>query len=315
MTPTSTPSPIVSLDLHESTGVRSPKRAEAHSSGRRIALLGAGLACFAALSSCGEQQAAPAPGSENPELVIQRLIELSTELDPTLTSDYHDRHFHAKNAFVTEMRGASRGVGLAALRTFQEFQEGAERQPDLVMNNLLDVAAHAATEETVPLLEVLTLEYGHDISDRTQGMLLLGQVAPARAVELLTPLLKKTKNTSTMPDDEFILRAFIDGCTLSGADPVPVLADVASNIFKQDAARHRALQELGNHSDPLAQETLRFMLVESTGNSYVRIKTAQSILKSFPREQACAIFLEVSQKEADINFLQFLADMIQDNCE
>ena len=289
---------------------RSVGRAQTHAPIHCCALRGAVLASLLALAGCSVENAAEAR-----DLSIQRLIELSTGLDPTLTSDYHDRHFLAGEAYVAEMRQAPRELGLEALRTFQEFSAGAERQPDKVMRNLLDVAAHAATEETVPLLEKLTLEYGHDISDRTEGMLLLGEVAPARAVEILTPLLKKTKQTSTMPNDEFILKAYVDGCTRSGADPVPILVDVASNIYKQDYARTLAIKELGHHQDLLAQQTLRFLLVESTGNAYLRIKTAQAILESFPREQACAIFQEVSQKEADENFLLFLADIIQDNCE
>jgi len=294
-----------------SAASRPAESALAHARSLDRALAGAALACLlAALAGCTEEQAAPGPA-----LSIQRLIELSTDLDPTLTSDYHDRHFLAGEAYLAEMRQAPHELGLEALQTFKEFAAGPERKPDKVMRNLLDVAAHAATEETVPLLETLTLEYGHDISDRTEGMLLLGEVAPKRAVEILTPLLKKTKQTSTMPNDEFILKAYIDACNRSGTDPVPILVDVASNIYKQDYARTLAIKELGNHQDLLAQQTLRFLLVESTGNSYLRIKTAQAILKSFPREQACAIFEEVSQKEADDNFLLFLADIIQDNCE
>jgi hypothetical protein len=165
------------------------------------------------------------------------------------------------------------------------------------------------------LLEKLTMTYGHKIDIRTEAALFLGEVVPARAVELLGPELLKRKRTSTMPDDEFMLRAYVKGCEGSGADPVPVLVSVATDIFKQDAARHQAAQELGNHPVELSLQALRAILVESTGNAYLRIKAAQAIRKAFPREEACAIFEEIATHEADENFLKFLADMIQENCE
>ena len=133
-------------------------------------------------------------------------------------------------------------------------------------------------------------------------------------VELIGPLLV-TKRTSTMPADEFMLKAYVEGCELSGQDPVKVLVNVATNIFKEEAARHQAVEELGNHKTKLAQQALRAILVESTGNAYLRRKAAQAMRKSYPREEACAIFLEVSQLEADMHFQRFIEDMIQDNCE
>ncbi len=246
--------------------------------------------------------------------LIDRLVELSTPLDLTLTSDHHDRQLHARNALLEELRKSSETVGLEALERFEQVEAQTEEAPLLVRVYLLDIAAHAATERTQPLLETLTLEYGHKIDIRTEAMLLLGKVAPARAVELLGPLLL-TKRTSTMPEDELMLKAYVEGCELSGADPVPVLVKIATNIFKQAAARHRAVQELGKHKTQLAQHALRAILVESTGNAYLRRKAAQSIRKSMPREEACAIFREVVKMEADMHFQRFMMDMIEDNCE
>jgi len=247
--------------------------------------------------------------------MVDRLIELSEPLDPTLTSDHHDRRLHEVRAALAEMRQAPPEVGRLALRTFQEKEKNPEEVPDAVRRHLLIVAAHSAPAETTPLLETMTMKYGHKMEMRAEAAFLLGEVAPTRAVELLGPELKKKRPTSTMPDDEFLLRAYVTGCKGSGADPVPVLASVVTNIFKQDAARHQAAEELGNHSDPLAQQALRAILVESTGNSYLRIKAAQAIRKALPREEACAIFELIAQQEADTNFLEFLADMIQENCE
>jgi len=249
------------------------------------------------------------------ERAIEHLIELATDLDPTLTSDHHDRHLNARRAYVAELRKGSHELGLLALETFHEKEEQAEPVPLMVRYKLLEVAAHTAPTETVPVLEQLLLEYGHEIGIRTQATELLGLVAPARAVELIRPYLQRTKATSTMPADEFLLKAYIQGCAGSDQDPVPIVADVATNIFKDDAARHLAVKELGKHDSRLAQMALRQILVESTGNAYLRRKAAQAIRNSFAREEACAIFAEVSLMEADNSFLEFLGDMIEENCE
>ena len=292
------------------------ERAQAHSD-RSLATLCI-LALLGGLGGCDKApedaaQAAEASSSAAVGLV-DRLVELSTPLDPTLTSDHHDRQLHARRALLDELRASSPAVGREALARFREVEASPEEAPVLVRVYLLDIAAHAATEETEPLLEQLTLEYGHKMDIRTEAMLLLGQVAPQRAVTLIEPLLVE-KRTSTMPADEFMLRAYVNGCAGSGHDPVPTLVDVATNIFKEDAARHQAVQELGKHKALLAQQALRAILVESTGNAYLRRKAAQSMRATFPREQACAIFREVASKEADMHFQRFIEDMIRDNCE
>ncbi len=276
--------------------------------------------CMGTQSSCGDQAQSAAEAqvqakSENTAKAIERLIELSTGLDPTLTSDHHDRHLHARRAFMEEIRQGSKEIGLAALDRFLEVEEQVEVAPILVRVNLLDVAAYTATEETQPLLETLLLEYGHRIDIRTEATLLMGKVSPARAVELIAPILKRTKNTSTMPADEFLLAAYINGCKGSNQDPTGILADVATNIYKEDSARHLAVKELGNQDSKLARLALRQILVESTGNAYLRRKAAQAIRKSFAREEACEIFQLIATREADNNFLMFLGDMIEENCE
>lgn len=280
-----------------------------------LALLVCGVASCGG-SSNGESSAADSSSSAaSNEKAIERLIYLATPLDPTLTSDHHDKHLHQRRAYVAELRKGSRELGQLALKTYQEKEEEAEPVSLMVRYKLLEVASYAATEDTVPVLEMLLLEYGHEIGIRTQATELLGHVAPARAVELITPLLQRTKATSTMPDEEFLLKAYVLGCEGSGQDPVKILADVATNIYKNDAARHLAVKELGNHDSRLAQMALRQILVESTGNAYLRRKAAQSIRKSFAREEACAIFEQISTMEADNSFLEFLGDMIEENCE
>lgn len=311
--PSDTPLPSASFP----SGSAHCRGAQAHA--RRTA----GSLALALLASLALAACEPIDGADKDSLAssvdtdkaIERLVELSTDLDPTLTSDYHDRHLHARRAYVEELRRAPKPIGLAALEAFKEVEEQSESAPILVRVNLLDIAAHCATEETVPLLETLVVEYGHRIDIRTEATLLLGTVAPERAVAILTPLLQRTKSISTLPADEFLLQAYVRGCEGSGTDPVPILADVATNIFKEDAARHLAVRELGKHKTLYSQQALRSILVESTGNAYLRRLAAQSIREVYSQEEACAIFELVATMEADNNFLAFLADIIQDNCE
>jgi len=309
--------------LHHSTAVERlefarPARALAHAPRRPFAQAAAGLLVAALLSACGSEDPLSTGGHLSPEArqaSIDRLVMLSEPLDPTLTSDHHDRRLHQVRAALAELSQAPPEVGRLALETFLEKEKNPDDVPQAVRRHLLMVAARSDPQEATPLLEKMTMEYGHKIEMRTEACLLLGEVAPRRAVELLGPELEKRRATSTMPDDEFLLRAYVEGCRRSGTDPVPVLVDVVTNIFKQDAARHQAAEELGNYPTPLALQALRAILIESTGNSYLRIKAAQSIRKAFPREEACAIFEEVATHEADDNFLEFMADMIQENCE
>ncbi|MFT7667657.1 MAG: HEAT repeat protein [Planctomycetota bacterium] len=294
------------------------QRALALNSRCPIALAALGLWVISALPSCSESQSASLDSEQAKKStvdMVQHLIELSTPLDPTLTSDHHDKHLHARRAYLNELRGASHEVGLHALDKFLEVEEQTEPAAVLVRINLLDVAAHAATEETSPLLVSLFTEYGHKMDIRSEAIMLLGQTDPALAVEILTPVLMHTKRTSTMPADEFMLKAFVYGCEGSGQNPVPVLANVATNIHKGDAARHQAVHELGKHKELLANQALRSILVESTGNAYLRRKAAQALRDSMPREQACEVFELIASHEADNNFLMFLGDMIEDNCQ
>ena len=74
------------------------------------------------------------------------------------------------------------------------------------------------------------------------------------------------------------------------------------------------MKQLGNHPDPLGRQALEIILIESTGNGYIRRMAAQSLRKTLPAEEACALFKEVSKLEAETNFLVFLLDVIAETC-
>lgn len=261
------------------------------------------------LPACNKTLAVPS--NRTPEQEIEHLVEALTPMDETWTSDVKDAWFHNTVEIVGELKGAGPEVGEEALRYLRE--EGHEAIG--VEVGLLTVAAFADPEGTQPYLEELIFEYGHTIHRRAEAVLLLSEIAPHRAVELFDPHLRDPRQHKTYPDAEFFVRGYISAANRIHHDSVDLLADVTTNIWHQDAARHFAVRELGNHRSEIGRQALQITLIESTGNGYLRRLAAQALVKSLPRETACQIFGTVANKEADQNFLQFLIDVITENCK
>ncbi|HJO26888.1 MAG: hypothetical protein CMK00_01095 [Planctomycetes bacterium] len=260
----------------------------------------------------GEQATSvSASADSSPEAAaITQLVRALTPPDLTWTSDRLDARFHAGRELLGRLKQGDPELGREALRRLL-----ADNPEEItVRNGLLEVGAHSAPVDARPLLDQLVLEYGHRMSDRTEAVRLLAETSPARAEEILGPLLRQERLRQTMPDQEFLLAGWLTACERTGTDPVEVLATVAGNIFMQDAARHRAVQELGEHPGTLSRATLEVVLVESTGNGYLRRKAAQALASSLPAETACSIFKEVAEKEADRNMLIFLLNILEEVC-
>jgi len=271
---------------------------------------------FAALSlgtACGpdaEQGPIPSTDDERVEAEIEELIRLLTPLDPTLTSDHHDRHLHAQRAHQKKLEASGVEIGRAAITAFRDNRQ----ETATVRRGLLQVAARSAPSDAAPLLEKLVTEYGHPLDERAEATLLFGEAAPERALEVLEPMCRRTKRNETLPHDEFLIRGWVKACENLAISPVPVLVDNATNITKDQTSRHFAVKQLGNHEDPLGRQALQIILIESTGNGYIRRMAAQSLQKTVSAEEACALFKEVADLEAETNFLKFLMDMIAETC-
>ncbi len=260
--------------------------------------------------ACERADGAGAAAREAAEARVQELIEVLTPLDRTVTSDITDQQFIRGQELLAELATAGPEVGRAALRA---LQVQATRVVD-VERGLLAVGARAATADAVPLLENMVTQYGPALDLRTEAALLLAEVAPERAIPILEPMVLRRKTNQTMPPAEFLVRAWCTACDRTGRSPVPELCDVATNLFQEEAARVRAVKELGRRPDPRGEKALRAILVESTGDGYLRRMAAQAIRDTLPRETACDVFRQVGDKEADLNFLRFLADMVDKNC-
>lgn len=251
-----------------------------------------------------------APPAPSPEARVAELVDALTPIPETVTSDIADAHFHRGMQLMAELSAAEPEVGRAALRALQARKDKVIQ----VERGLLTVAAKSATADALPLLENLVSQYGPSLDLRTEAALLLGEVAPERAIPILEPMvLRKTRNQTT-PPVEFLVVAWCTACDKTGRSPVPELCDVATNLFQEGSARVRAVKELGKRPDPRGEKALRAILVESTGDGYLRRMAAQALLATLPREAACAVLREVGDKEADLNMLRFLADMVDKLC-
>jgi hypothetical protein len=276
------------------------------------------LALVVALPACdrkgaGGSSAAAAGGS--PKERIARLVELYTPLAKTVTSDKTDQQFIAGQELLAQLSAAGPEVGRAALDRLREAPSGGKR-PQAVERALLTVAAHAAPEDSRVLLENLVTQYGTDLALRTEATLLLAEVHPQRALAILEPFVRQARQSQTLPPQEFLVRAYTTACEKTQTDPVPALADAAANLFMDEAARVRCVKELGNHpGNPLAEKALAAILIESTGDGYLRRMAVQGLIKVLPRESACSLLTQVADKEADTNMLLFLRDALDKFCK
>lgn len=261
------------------------------------------------IAACDPKPTAAQEAEARAESQVRELIEVYTPLDRTVTTDVKDAIVKKQIVLLDACSKGGVAVGHAALAALKGRKEPMVE----VERALLTVGARAATDEALPLLEALVTQYGAQLSLRTEAVLLLAEVRPQRAIELLEPIVTKKQNM-TMPPSEFLVQAWVVACEKTGRSPVPELADVATNLFQEEAARVRAVRELGKHKVPAAEAALRAIVVESTGDGYLRRIAVQSLHEVLPAETACALFEQVASKEADMNFLKFLSNVLDTWC-
>lgn len=253
------------------------------------------------------------PITEEDRALIVDLVEHMQPLHESLTSDHHDRQYHDQLAKMERLLASDRPeVGWAALHAFTNYPGKHVN----IRRSLLQVGAEVSPENARELLRTLAFTYGFALADRAEAVELYGKVDPEDYFEKARPYLeRKGKPFQTAPQDEFFVRGWLNACEASGTSPAPMMAQVATNFALGDYARHKAVEVLQDHADdPLARGALEAILVESTGNGYIRRKAAQSILAGYSREEACVLLETVFGRETDLNFMRFLDDMIQSNC-
>ncbi|NOT29358.1 MAG: hypothetical protein HOP15_02785 [Planctomycetes bacterium] len=249
--------------------------------------------------------AAPDPAREIRELITALTPPPATAI-PVLKSEF----FSNKKAALERLRLASPAHGLEALRVYRE------ERPTLpeVQSGLLDIAAHTNPPATEELLVKLTTTFGEDLYVRKQAAKLLGKSAPIRAIDVIEPILRGKFDDRTYPPEESLLEAWLTAHETLELDPVPLLALVATDIKRPMDVRHAATKALGRHPSPLSRQALETILVESSGNGYIRRLALQALSASLPREEFCALALKVQDREADTEFVMVLEDHLVKSC-
>ena len=253
------------------------------------------------------------PISDEDRALIAELVRSMQPLDPTLTSDHHDRWFIDNKMLIERLEASVRPeVGWAALHAYSNYPE----RNHSIRKTLLQVGARVSPGEAAPLLAELAFEYGYFIEDRSEALLLLAEVAPEAFFEGAREHLRRQgRPTQTGPNDEFYVAGWKTACEKAGRSVVPMMSQVATNLAIEPYARVIAVRALAPFADdPRAEGAIRTALVESTGDGYLRVVSAQAVLSGFPKETACRLLSEVAARESNINFARFLDDMIQTNC-
>ena len=254
-----------------------------------------------------------APVTPEARRQIGLLIKQFRPLDPTLTSDHHDRWLADQRERIDRVVAMGEDMGNAALHAYTDAAE----EPYLVRRALIWTGGMAAPESARELLHNLFITYGHPIEDRTEAALVLARTSPRLFFSDARPILERTRvKRQTLPDDEFLVDGWIAACEATNESPVPMLAQVATNLLIEPTARWRAAKRLREFAnEPIGQRALESCLIESSGDGYLRRMAAQSLRELLPREMACRLFEEVIRSESDLNFRRFLVDLVRRNCK
>ncbi len=271
----------------------------------------AGALLVTLLCSCS--RGASENEAADPVTVQRDIRDLLTALRPPAGDalPVEKSRYHAQRRETLErLRSADRAHGQEALRTYLEEPPALAE----MRAGLLDVAAHAAPEDTRPVLVELVTTFGEDIYVRTQACEYLGETAPETALEVFTPLLSGRVDGRTYPPEERLLSAWVTASEKLGRDPVALLATIATDIQRPQEVRHLATRALGAHDGPQSRQALQVILVESSGNGYIRRLATQSLRQLLSKEEFCELVESVQSREADLEFLRFLEDARQKNC-
>jgi len=265
------------------------------------------LLLLTALAGCdrSEAKATATAAREIGDLIIALTPPPATSI-PVVKSEY----FATRKRTLQRLRSASPAHGAEALRVYRE------EPPSLpeVRAGLLDVAAHTTPGACEELLVQLTTTFGEDMLVRREATELLGECRPERAIQVLEPILRERYDGRTYPPEERMLEAWIRAKETRKEDPTPLVALIATDLQRPQDVRHLATRALGQHDSPLGRQALETLLVESSGNGYIRRIALQSLLAILPREGFCELVKKVQSREADTDFILVLERALDESC-
>ena len=268
------------------------------------------LLSLLALGACSPSTEAASSGGATPAREIEDLLTALKPVDPAAVPVVKSEWHLTRKRTLERLQKGSPELGHEALRVLNE------ERPELpeLRAGLLEVAAHTAPVETEPLLVELVLQFGEDMLVRREATELLGLTAPRRALEVLEPVLRERYDGRTYPPEEQMLSAWLDAARQLEHDPVPLLALIVTDIGRQQDIRHLAARTLGSYPSPLGRQALETVLVESSGNGYIRRLALQSLQESVPKEEFCAEAKRVQENESDPAFIDFIESMLVNHC-
>jgi hypothetical protein len=217
--------------------------------------------------------------------------------------------FGRRKDLLDRLRAGGPEVGREALRMYHVRSDSIPE----IRSGLLEIAAFAAPEETRPVLVELVSTYGDELYVRTQAADFLASTSPETAVEVLGPILSG-ETRGTFPPEDQLLEAWNSAAQSTGADRIPLLCDIATDLKRDQSVRHLATKLLGGLPGEQSRQALELLLVESSGNQYIRRIAAQSLRSILSAEDLCALLRPVIAREADPNFQIFLDTMVQQSC-
>ena len=253
----------------------------------------------------------PKPHGVLAEQRIGDMVAAFTPPEATTTSAVQDDWLRRRRATMARMKQGDEELGALLVQAFLTRKELSVP----VRSGLIEAAAYANPEAATPVLVQIIENYGEDIGLRTDACRFIGVTAPEVAIETLGEILFDTDRAATGPDDEALLDGWLDAHRELDRDPGRNLADLATDIGRDNATRHLAIRALGQYPSKLSESALEEVLLESSGNSYMRILAVQSLIEITEREHFCPLLIRVFERESDINFQLFLENTINEYCQ
>jgi hypothetical protein len=273
-----------------------------------------GLACHRSKAddrADSSAEANPSLSGASAVALVEDLVRALTPLPPSAAAGSQNDWYAQRRAILERMRVGGADVGRAALC---EYTARSKSAAAATLVGLLDVAAHNVPEEVAPELERLVKTYGPDLLLRGEAAAILAQTSPDRALSLLEPFLRAPRVALTLPPSERLLAAWICAADARGVDKADLLCALATDLGQAGDARTLATKALATCPAERVRPALESLLVESSGNNYVRRIAAQSLCELLPAEDLCATLREVASREADPVFAAFLGSMMDANC-
>lgn len=287
-----------------------------------LALLPLACAPEEGTTSVNEAVSAAAPSASadsDPIEVARQVRDLVTALTPppaTSNSAVQREFVNRRRDVLRTAKAGSPALGHAVRR---ELEEHPEHIRD-VRRGLLEVAAHTIPTEMEPVLVQLVTEFGEDLGLRTKAAELLGATHPAKAVEVLGPLIRDPRPGLTLPPGDILVSTFADAAQAADIDVLDALTEIATNLFIDESARLSAVRGVAKYSGPRARAAIRILVIESTGNGYLRRQAVFALIehsKVDPETAAelCPMLTEICDKETDLNFLEFMLNVLDKHCQ